>query len=119
MIFIDKCLLFGCFVSCVKFEKFLIFLEWVFRDRLSCDNIVYYLDDFLLVGKVRLQDCVYLMGVFREICIELGVLLVEDKIFGFVNCLVYFGLEINIFSMIVKIFLDKIQQLKFKLLYIL
>lgn len=119
MIFIDKCLPFGCSVSCAKFEKFSTFLEWVFRDRSSCDNIVHYLDDFLLAGKARSQDCAYLMGVFREICTELGVPLAEDKTLGPANCLVYLGLEISISSMTVKIPLDKIQQLKFKLLHIL
>lgn len=48
MIFIDKCLPFGCSVSCAKFEKCSTFLEWVFRDRSNCDNIVHYLDYFLL-----------------------------------------------------------------------
>lgn len=95
MIFIDKCLPFGCSVSCAKFEKFSTFLEWVFGDRSSCDNIVHYLDDFLLAGKARSQDCAYLMGVFREICTELGVPLAEDKTLGPANCLVYLGLEIN------------------------
>lgn len=59
------------------------------------------------------------MGVFRKICAELGVTLAEDKTLGPANCLVYLGLEINTFSMTVKIPLDKIQQLKFKLLHIL
>lgn len=91
----------------------------VFRDRSSCGNIVHYLDDFLLAGKAGPQDCAYLMGVFREICAELEVLLAEDKILGPGNCLVYLGLEINTSSMTVQIPLDKIQQLKFKLLHIL
>lgn len=47
MIFIYKSLQFGCTVSYAKFEKFSTFLEWIIRDRSSCDNIVHYLDDFL------------------------------------------------------------------------
>lgn len=65
MFFIDKCLPFGCSFSCAKFEKFLTFLEWVFRDRSGCG----YLDDFLLPGKAGSQDCAYLMGVLGK-CVQ-------------------------------------------------
>lgn len=80
---------------------------------------MYYLDDFLLAGKAGAHNYAYLMGVFRESCAELGVPLAEDKTLGPTNCLVYPGLNINTSSMTVKIPLDKIEQLKFKLLQIL
>lgn len=46
--FIDKCLPFGCSISCSLFEKFSTFLELLFIFRSRCDNIVHYLDDFPL-----------------------------------------------------------------------
>lgn len=41
MILIDKSLQYDCTVSYAKFEKFSTFLEWIIRDRSSCDNIVH------------------------------------------------------------------------------
>lgn len=32
-IFVDKCLPFGCSISCSKFEKFSTFLEWALKQQ--------------------------------------------------------------------------------------
>lgn len=119
MIFIDKCLPFGCSVSCAKFEKFSTFLEWLVKQQATSFNVVHYLDDFLLAGRAGTQDCVDLMSIFRAICAELGVPLAEEKTLGPTTRLVYLGLEIDTLSMTVRIPSDKIEQLRFKLSRIL
>lgn len=48
------------------------------------------------------------MLIFSFICLELGVLLVYEKIFGFIINLVYLGLEIDIINMLIRIFVEKL-----------
>ena len=90
-------------------------MEWLIKQKANSHNVVHYLDDFLLAGKVDTQDCSHLMCTFRSICLELGVPLAEDKTLGPTTCLVYLGLEIDTSSMTVRIPSDKLQQLRFKL----
>ncbi|KAJ8307566.1 hypothetical protein KUTeg_015650 [Tegillarca granosa] len=55
--FVDKCLPFGCSISCSLFEKFSTFLEWEYKKRSNCDNLKHYLDDFFLAGKPNTNQC--------------------------------------------------------------
>ncbi|KAJ8307155.1 hypothetical protein KUTeg_015239 [Tegillarca granosa] len=117
--FIDKCLPFGCSISCSLFEKFSTFLQWLFIFRSRCDNIVHYLDDFILAGTADSNDCKHLMKCFTDICFEIGVPLAHDKTIGPTPVLVFLGLEINTIEMNVKIPFEKLNTLKQLLLCLL
>ena len=118
-IFVDKCLPFGCSVSCSKFEKFSTFLEWVLKQQSNNSNVIHYLDDFLVAGNKGTDDCARLMANFSFICSDLGVPLAHEKTIGPTTSLVFLGLEIDTISMTIQIPQDKLQQLKTQLLYIL
>jgi hypothetical protein len=82
-IFVDKCLPFGCSVSCSKFEKKKsTFLEWVLKHQTNSSNVIHYLDDFLRAGNKGTDDCDRLMANFSFICFDLGVSLAYEKSIG-------------------------------------
>lgn len=49
--YFDKCLPFGCAISCRIFEMFATFLEWLVRDQTNLQTVHHYLDDFIFIGK--------------------------------------------------------------------
>ena len=118
-VYIDMCLPFGCAISCAKFEQFSTFLEWALRVKSGSSNVVHYLDDFLLAGRLETMECQNLMSCFCSICTDLGVPLAQDKTVGPTSVLTFLGLEIDTIHMTVKIPYDKLNQLKSELIFIL
>lgn len=110
-IFVDKGLPFGCFISCTKFEKFSTFLEWALKQQVKSNDVVHYLDDFLVAGRKGTQDCANLMSILSFICLELGVPLAHEKTLGPTTSLVYLGLEIDTINMSIRIPVEKLQQI--------
>lgn len=108
----------GCLISCVLWEKFVSFLEWVIIIKIGKDILRYYFDDFIFVVK-DIEGCKLLMLSFQNICRDFGILLVEEKIVGFKKLLVFLGIEIDIEKMVISIFEDKIIVLKYSILQIL
>lgn len=49
--YIDKCLPFGCAISCRIFEMFATCLEWLVRDQANLQTVHHYLDDFIFIEK--------------------------------------------------------------------
>lgn len=49
-IFLNKCLPFGCSISCSIFEKCSTFVEWLHRQEAKSINVVHFLDNFLVAG---------------------------------------------------------------------
>lgn len=74
--------------------------------------MVYYLDDFLFVGKVGDNVCNEFMLIFVEFCRELGIFLVDDKIVWFIIFLIFLGFELDLVEMKIKILVDKLYSLK-------
>ena len=109
--FVDKCLPFGCSLSCNLFEKFATFLEWELKRRSNSENVVHYLDDFLVAGAAHSNDCAYLMSEFKGMCEQFGVPMAEEKTIGPTSVLTFLGLEINTNHMTVSIPQDKLQRL--------
>ena len=44
--YVDKCLPFGCSISCSLFEKFSTFLEFCVKQRMRSGSLLHYLDNF-------------------------------------------------------------------------
>ena len=108
--FVDKCLPFGCSLSCNLFEKFATFLEWALKRRTLDENIVHYIDDFLVAAK-DLVSCEYLMNNFSVMCQELGVPLAPEKTIGPASKFTFLGLDIDTDNMSVSIPSDKLDKL--------
>ena len=117
--FVDKCLPFGCAISCALFEKFSSFLEWELKRRVASNNIVHYLDDFLIAGSQNTKECEVISKSFVDMCTEIGVPLAHDKTLGPSSNLTFLGLEINTVDMQVKIPSEKLIKLKTQLVSLL
>ncbi|KAK3105093.1 hypothetical protein FSP39_017153 [Pinctada imbricata] len=92
--FVDKCLPFGCSISCSLFEKFSTFLEWYFCLTYNCDNVIHYLDDFLIASS-SMSECNSLISSFEVMCENLGVPLATEKTIGPATVITFLGLEID------------------------
>lgn len=114
--YIDKCLPFGCSVSCNLFEKFSTFLHWVVETRTGLHTLDHYLDDFIFMGGDHTNECSLLMSTFKELCIELGVPVAENKTLGPTTFLPFLGYTIDTESMVVLIPQEKRDKLKNMLL---
>ena len=64
MYYFDKCLPFGCSISCNLINRFADFSEFVGKQKSSSNNLMHYLDDFLGGGKQDLGHRRELMSVF-------------------------------------------------------
>ncbi|XP_061185481.1 uncharacterized protein LOC133193533 [Saccostrea echinata] len=113
--YIDKCLPFGCSISCATFEKFASFLEWAVRSQFGFAHVTHYLDDFLFAGSANSDDCLRLMRQFGDLCKALGIPLAIDKTVGPVTKLTYLGLKIDTCLGQVRIPNDKLIKLKISL----
>ena len=65
--------------------------------------MIYYLDDFLLLGPPMSGE--YQKAVISTLatCQELGVIVVSDKLEGPTTCLTFLGIEFNSHSMALKL----------------
>lgn len=110
--YIEKCLPFGCSISCKIFEPFSTFLEWAVKFKTQLDTVHHYLDDFIFIGKSNSDNCSALMHTFQDICSEIGVPLNQDKTIEPTTKLTFLGLEIDTVNMLVQIPVSKVQELK-------
>lgn len=115
--YFDKCLPFGCAISCRIFEMFATFLEWLVMDQTNLQTVHHYLDDFIFIGKPNTNQCNFLMSTFQEICNGVGVPLNEDKTVQPTTCLIFLGLEIDTVNMQIRIPQNKVRELANLLLY--
>lgn len=65
--YIDKCLPFGCSITCATFEKISTSLHWIIQTTANVNTMVYYLDDFLFAGLANNNTCLHLMNTFDHV----------------------------------------------------
>ena len=92
--YIDKCLPFGCSVSCNTFEKFSTFLEWLIRTITETQTIHHYLDDYIFISSTE-HTTLGLMSAFHSLCVRLGIPLNGEKTEGPATVIKYLGLTID------------------------
>ena len=112
--YFDKCLPFGCSISCSLFEKVATFLEFCVKRRMKSGKILHYLDDSL-GGDKTAEKCKCLMELVKNILSHLNVPIAEDKTEGPVTVLTFLGLELDSDEMVVRIPHDKIIEIKNKI----
>ncbi len=105
--FVDKCIPFGCSISCSVFEKFATFLEAYIRSKLAGSSLIHYLDDFL-GGDRSGTACRDAMSTFQRCLAELNVPIATEKTEGPSEIITFLGLELDSERMIVRIPSDKI-----------
>lgn len=108
--YIDKCLPFGCSISCALFETFSTFLEWVIRDVTRTNNIAHYLDDFILAAH-NAKQCAKHLDSSLQIMQQLGVPIAPQKTVQPTTCLTFLGLVIDTAKGQIQLPQDKVAQL--------
>ena len=109
--YFDKCLPFGCSISCALFEKFATFLEYLVRQLVTAGHLEHYLDDYLGGGTANNNECKAIIEAFHSQCNILGVPLAKDKCLGPVTQLVFLGLELDSVMMQVRVPMDKVNDI--------
>ena len=107
MYYFDKCLPMGCSSSCSIFEAFSTSLEWIMSQRYPHIGIVHLLDDFLFVCSTY-DKCLEVLDSFKELCLDIGVPLSEEKTFGPEQILPFAGIELNTVDMYARLPDDKL-----------
>lgn len=113
--YVDRCLPMGCSRACARWESFSTFLEWCTKVKSQNDSVKHYLDDWIFAGKAGTNDCVELMSHFRELCLEIGVPLAEDKWEGPTTVLTFLGLELDSVKQEIRLPRAKLEDLRTRL----
>ena len=69
-------------------------LEWIVQAH-GCQNILHYLDNFLVVGRPATDECSKYLEILISTCTMLGVPLPEDKTERPETKLTFLGIEID------------------------
>ncbi|XP_053372810.1 uncharacterized protein LOC128546374 [Mercenaria mercenaria] len=117
--YFDKCLPFGCSISCSTFEKFSTFLEYLVRKKANSKHVLHYLDDFLGGGRASTNESQDLLNKFISCMRQLNVPLAEEKTEGPIEVLCFLGLELDSVNMVVRIPMDKVKEAVIKIEHIL
>ena len=115
MYYFDKCVPFGCAISCNLFNRFADFLEVIVKQKSNSDKLLHYLDDFLGGGKQNSGQCKHLMTVFSSCMAQLNVPMAAEKTEGPTTKLCFLGLHLDSEEMMVSIPTAKIQEIVLKL----
>ena len=113
--YFDKCMPFGCSISCSTFEKFACFLEFAVKRHCPIGMLIHFLDDFFYGGRENTNDCAIIMNQIQEIFKELGVPLAVEKTEGPKTCICFVGLEIDSIEMVIRMPIDKVNEIILKI----
>ncbi len=106
--YFDKALPFGCAISCSLFEKFSSFLEWCIKNKTQSQDIMHYLDDFLMGGASGTNHCYTLLHACQQMFQYFGVPMAPEKTVGPTTVITFLGLVIDTDAMQIRIPTDKI-----------
>ena len=107
--FIDCCLPFGAAISCQVFKNIATLIHWIAQKRAGY-VFVHYLDDFFPLHKLS-HACSYIMGIFKQVCNEIGMPISLDKLVGPVQVIEFLGLTIDSVLMVVRVPGNKLQDI--------
>ena len=109
-LYVDMQLPFGLSSAPILFNAYADGLEWILRSR-GITSMLHYLDDFLVLGAPRSDDCGRALEVVKSSCDELGVPLAEDKVVGPVPVIQFLGFILDSEKMEVRLPEDKLTSL--------
>ena len=103
--FIDNCLPFGVSVSCAVFEDISTLIHWI-AERRASHAMIHYLDKLFKIHKLFYM-CGNIISSFKQVCNEIGMLLLPEKAVDPVQVIQFLGLTINTILLVVKVPEDK------------
>ena len=89
-------------------------LQWILG-RNGVDNCLHYLDDFLILGSGRSNDCWVALQRALQICAYLGVPIAQSKTEGPATKLVFLGIEIDTVEGVMRLPSEKLQRLQLEI----
>ncbi|XP_020898616.1 uncharacterized protein LOC110237372 [Exaiptasia diaphana] len=93
--FVDLVLPFGLRSAPFIFNSIANAVEWILRSNYGIDDILHYLDDFVLAGPPNSNSCANKLAIATFETAQLGFPLHPDKCVGPATCLVILGIEID------------------------
>ena len=113
-VYFDKQIPFGLCSAPILFNAYADALEWIIRSR-GVGHILYYLDDFLIMGKADSVDCLNNLSSLLQTCEELGIPLAAEKLEGPITKLTFLGIELDSVQQVAHLPMDKLSKLKVEL----
>ena len=110
----DKTLPMGLSYSFNLFEKFSSAVHWIVEHKLNAPGCVHVLDDFLFVGPC---PCLTTLKKFIHMSEDIGISIKVDKTVYPTTTLTFLELEIDTFTMELRLPEDKLIKLREKLIY--
>ena len=108
--FVDKCLGFGCAISCKLFQEFSNCIAHLVQYR-THKVPINYLDDYLFAHYLR-QLCNHQVATFIAICGEINFPVALEKTYWATHLLTFLGFLINTIEQTVSVPIDKIEKTK-------
>lgn len=93
--YVDLVLPFGLRSAPYIFDSVASLVEWIIKNNYHVDNIVHYLDDFILAGPPNSTNCLSAMNTSMSICTGLGLPLHPTKCVGPSTVLTVLGIELD------------------------
>ena len=84
----------GCSSSCKTFEIFSSAVEWIAREKLHIDHILYLLDDLPIVSPSH-DLCKQQLDLFLMLCHHLGIPMAPEKTIGPSSTISFTGIDLD------------------------
>ena len=110
-IYIDTCLPFGLRSAPKLFNILADLLTWITQKN-GVTNLIHYLDDFLTMGPPDSPTCQKNLGIFIQLCRDLGVPLAAEKMKGPSTSLTFLGITLDTRKMEIRLPSEKLQRIK-------
>jgi hypothetical protein len=108
--YIDATLPFGLRSAPLIFSAVADALEWVVRSR-GVRSICHYIDDFIIVGAPRSDECARGLQIFLSTSEALGMRISVDKTEGPAVCLTILGIQVDTLAMTLSLPAEKLQRI--------
>ena len=93
-LFIDTALPFGLRLAPKIFNAVADAVEWILKHQ-GAGYVIYYLDDFLLVGRRSSEECAEALSTFLRVFNCLGLPVAIEKLEGPTSCLTFLGFPLD------------------------
>lgn len=113
--YFDKCMPFGCSLSCISWEKVSTFLEFLVKKKSTGGDLKHYVDDYLFAGQKHTSECSDIMHCFFSCASSLGIPVAPEKTEWPCTIIIFLGLEIDSNTMVVRMPYSKVCEILLKI----
>ena len=108
--YLGICLPFGLRSAPFLFNQFGEALHWILHNNYQVDA-VHYLDDFLIVGTPRADQCASSVQLTLRVCESLGIPVALDKLEGLATHISFLGIMLDSEAQILSLPQDKLEDI--------